>query len=85
MTTFKNEQCHLTWHGRSFHFVSYEGQRANERRNQEELPAMWYLMGPARRWPVMPCITGQTELELHRDLRAWLETQGLGHPAAPPA
>jgi hypothetical protein len=85
VTAFVNEQCRLTYHGRSFHFVSYEGQRANERKNQEEMPAMWYLMGPGRRWPVMPCIAGQPVIEVRRDLLAWLETQGLDQPPPPPA
>lgn len=81
MTTYKNEQCHLTVHGRNFHFVSYEGQRANERKNEQELPPMWYLMGPARRWPVMPFVPDQAEADLHKELRSWIKTQGLDRPA----
>ena len=80
MAAFKNDQCHLTCHGREFHFVSYEGQKANEKKHEVELPPMWYLMGPARRWPVMPCVEGQEEPELRRELRAWLEAQGLARP-----
>ena len=39
---------------------------------------MWYLMGPGRRWPVMPHVPGQTEDEVDRGLVGWLEEQGLG-------
>ncbi len=85
MPAFKPDQCHLTCHGRDFHFVSYEGQKANEKRHELELPPMWYLMGPARRWPVMPWVAGQPELELRRDLRAWLVSQGLASAVARPA
>lgn len=85
MTAFKNEQCHVVCHGRDFHFVSYEGQKANAKRNEAELPPMWYLMGPARRWPVMPWLEGQPEPEVRRELHAWLEAQGLARPVARPA
>jgi hypothetical protein len=38
---------------------------------------MWYLMGPGRRWPVMPQVVGQADEEVERGLLNWLEQQGL--------
>ena len=58
MSSYKVEQRRLSFRGRDFHFVSYEGRPANERRGEEASPPMWYLMGPAKRWPVMPQVAG---------------------------
>lgn len=77
MAQNKVEQHHVTHGGRDFHFVSYEAQPANEKRKEAAVPSMWYLMGPARRWPVMPHDPGQSELEVVRALTAWLTLQGL--------
>jgi hypothetical protein len=41
---------------------------------------MWYLMGPGRRWPVMPQVPGQPVTELEQALIAWLQEQDLGRP-----
>jgi hypothetical protein len=38
---------------------------------------MWYLMGPGKRWPVMPQVPGQPDEEIERELTAWLKAQGL--------
>lgn len=77
MSTYKVEQQHVTHAGRDFHFVSYDAQPANERKGETAVPPMWYLMGPARRWPVMPHTHGQAEGDLQRALVGWLKEQGL--------
>lgn len=77
MAQNKVEQQHVSHGGRDFHFVSYEAQPANEKRKEAAVPPMWYLMGPARRWPVMPHSPGQAENEVVRGLVAWLKEQGL--------
>ena len=78
MSSYKVEQCRVQYGGRTFHFVSYDHQPANERRGVEAVPAMWYLMGPGKRWPVMPQVAGQAAEELERALVDWLRSQGLG-------
>ncbi len=78
MSSYKVEQCRVTYQGRQFHFVSYDGQPANERRGEAAIPAMWYLMGPGKRWPVAPQLIGQSEQEIEHTLLAWLQDQGLG-------
>ena len=77
MSTYKVEQQHVQHAGRDFHFVSYDAQPANERKGETAVPPMWYLMGPARRWPVMPHTHGQAELDLQKALVGWLKEQGL--------
>ena len=77
MAQNKVEQQHVSHGGRDFHFVSYEAQPANEKRKESAVPPMWYLMGPARRWPVMPHLPGQAEADVVRGLVAWLKAQGL--------
>ena len=75
MSSYKVEQRRLNFRGRDFHFVSYEGRPANERRGEEASPPMWYLMGPAKRWPVMPQVAGQADEEIDRALLGWLTRQ----------
>ncbi|HEY8258799.1 MAG TPA: hypothetical protein VIG08_14170 [Gemmatimonadales bacterium] len=82
--SYKVEQCHVRSGGRLFHFVSYDREPGNERRGLPEMPAMWYLMGPAKRWPVMPQVVGQTQESLEAALLHWLVAQGLDHMPPPP-
>jgi hypothetical protein len=44
------------------------------------MPSMWYLMGPAKRWPVMEHDPDQPESEVKLRLLAWLGGQDLGLP-----
>ena len=81
VSTYKIEQRRVHYRGRDFHFVSYDGRPANERRGEPAEPPMWYLMGPGRRWPVMPQVAGQTDEETERGLIAWLKQQGLIKPS----
>ncbi len=78
MSGYKVEQRRVSFRGRDFHFVSYDGQAANGRRGEPALPPMWYLMGPGKRWPVMPQVVGQADDEVEHALVGWLETQGFG-------
>ena len=82
MSTFKNAQHRVITKSRTFHFVAYESIPANERRGEAAVPPMWYLMGPAKRWPVMPHVDGQTEEELDLAFRRWIEEQGLSRRRA---
>jgi hypothetical protein len=75
VSSYKVEQRRLSFRGRDFHFVSYEGRPANERRGEEASPPMWYLMGPAKRWPVMPQVLGQPDEDVDRALLGWLTRQ----------
>jgi hypothetical protein len=78
---YKVEQCRVTYRGRDFHFVSYDGQPANIRKGEVAVVAMWYLMGPGKRWPVMPQVPGQADDERERAFVTWLKEQGLDHPS----
>ena len=77
MTAYKNAQQHLVFNGRHFHFVSYDAQPANVKRGVEEIGPMWYLMGPNKRWPVMPHVLGQPDEEVVTGLKGWIKVQGL--------
>lgn len=67
------EQRRLTYRGREFHFVSYEGRPANPKRDQPATVAAWWLMSAGTRWEVMPYRAGQPEDELDRLFTEWLE------------
>jgi len=74
MGKYTVEQHRLTHRGREFHFVSYEGQVANEKRKQPAIAPAWFLMNAGRRWEVVPHLPGQNEEELQRMFTDWLET-----------
>lgn len=82
MSSYKVEQCHLRVGGRKFHFVSYDGHPANERRGEAAAVPMWYLMGPGRRWPVVPQIPGQSDDQIEQRLLAWIQSSGLDRSAS---
>jgi len=85
VSSYRSEQRRLTHRGREFHFVSYEGRPANERRGETALPPMWYLMSEGKRSPVMSQIAGQELAALDRALIAWLDEHVFEKPldAAP--
>ena len=83
LSSYKVEQFRVRYSGRDFHFVSYDGHPANERRGEPAAPPMWYLMGPGRRWPVIPQVIGQPVAEIERALVAWLRDQGVGRAGKP--
>lgn len=78
MSAFKSQQRHLEIQGRTFHFVSYEGQPANVRRNEEAQPPMWYLMVAGRRFAAFPCDATQDLEQVDRALLAWAEANAVG-------
>ena len=83
MPSYKNEQRHVLHRGRDFHFVSYEGRVANERRAEAAEPAMWYVMAAGKRQAVMPQVAGQESEELERELVRWLDENVFAGVPAP--
>jgi hypothetical protein len=77
VTTFKSEQRRIIHRGREFHFVSYEGRLASERRNEKALPPMWFLMSEGKRCPVMPIVPDQDAIELDKALIRWVDTHAF--------
>ncbi len=73
MGTYKVEQHRLMHNDREFHFVSYDARPANERRGEEELPQMWFLMNAGGRIKVMPQTLGQEVEELEQLFHNWLD------------
>jgi hypothetical protein len=68
------EQRRITHRGRTFRFVSYEGQRANAARKEPATEPAWFLVNAGYRWEVMPQQPGQEVDEVDRLLTKWLET-----------
>ena len=81
MSAFKPQQRYLTFAGRAFHFVAYEGRAENLAQNQPAQPPMWYLMLEGRRCPVTVFQGEQSEDQLDRMLTRWLQQNVLGKPA----
>ncbi len=81
MSKYAAEQRRLTYRGREFHFVSYEGQRANPKREQLATDPAWFLMNAGTRWEVMPHQPGQAREELDRLFAEWLEIHVFQSPA----
>jgi hypothetical protein len=73
MSAYKVDQRHLHHKGREFHFVSYEGAAANPKKNEVAGTATWFLMGPGKRWEVMPQDSGALAEDVDRELIAWLD------------
>jgi hypothetical protein len=73
MNTYKTQQHHLVHRGHSFHFVSYEGQPADEKRHQPEMLPSWYLMLAGKRW---------MQVELDRQFGEWLDGHVLSSAPA---
>jgi hypothetical protein len=84
MSTYKTDQQHVLHRGRDFHFVSYEGQRADAARDQGETPPTWFLMGAGKRWAVMPQTIGLTPVDLHARLVQWLDENVFTQVEVPP-
>jgi hypothetical protein len=83
MTSYKTVQEFIVHRDRRFHFVSYEGRRADVGRHQEELPACWYLMAAGKRVMVMEQVIGLEQTELHRQLTDWLDRNVFTDDGAP--
>lgn len=76
------EQRRLMYHGREFHFVSYDGLPANAKRAQAATDPAWWLMSAGTRWEVMPFQPGQAQEELDRGFTAWLDANVFRSPRA---
>lgn len=74
MAAFKTPQLRITVRQRQFHFVAYEATPGNPRRDEAPTPAMWYLMVPGRRCPVMPYQEAQEVAEVERHLTKWVRS-----------
>ncbi len=73
MHAHKTDQRRLRHRGRDFHFVSYEGQAANPKRDIAATSPAWYLMAAGKRWEVMPHDAEQTPEEVDQLLLDWLD------------
>lgn len=83
MSNYKTDQCRILHRGKEFHFVSYEGQEANEVKKVIAAPAMWYLMRAGHRHAVMPQVVGQEALERDRLLAEWLDVEVFTNMSVP--
>lgn len=74
VSAYKTQQHRLEHRGRTFHFVSYEAQVANEKHQQVAMPPTWYLMLDGKRWPVAEQAGEPPETaELERQFGVWLD------------
>jgi hypothetical protein len=75
------EQRRLNYRGREFHFVSYDGLPANEKRAQVATDPAWWLMGAGTRWEVLPYRPGQPAEELDRLFAQWIDQHVFTSPS----
>jgi hypothetical protein len=73
MSAYKTQQHHFIHRGRSFHFVSYEGQPADAKKQLTARPATWYAMLGGKRWPVAEQVAEVEPAELDRQFAQWLD------------
>jgi hypothetical protein len=73
MSRYRNEQTDVVHNGRTFHFISYEGQNANLSRGLPSTPPSWFLVNSGKRWRVMPQNPEQTPEEVSELLSEWLK------------
>ena len=78
MSAYRTQQHRLVHRGLSYHFVSYQGQPADEAKQQPEVPASWYLMLAGKRWMVGPQVEATAE-DLDRQFAAWLDAHVLNN------
>lgn len=78
MAGYQPKQRFITHRGREFHFVSYEGTRADPRRNVAATPPTWFLLSAGKRWAATPQIADQCDSDLDAELIAWLEANVFG-------
>lgn len=74
MSKPESRQVRLSHRGRQFHFVSYEGQREDLKRNRPPIAPAWFLMNAGTRWHVMPFLADQDDGDRDDALTAWLES-----------
>jgi hypothetical protein len=83
VSAYKTQQHRLLHRGQTFHFVSYEAQAADAKRQTAAMPPTWYVMLGGKRWAVIEQ-AGETELaELERRFGEWLDAHvSFAEPAA---
>ncbi len=74
VSRYNVERRHIMHRGRTFNFVSYEGQSSNAAKKQPATEPAWFLVNSGYRWEVMPQQIGLEDDELDRLLTEWLET-----------
>lgn len=84
MSHFRPDQHYLQVHGRTLHFVAYEGRPGNERQGQQAEPPTWYLMCEGSRRRVMPHEAGQPEAERNAALLKWAMANTVDPNSTPP-
>jgi hypothetical protein len=82
MSSYKTQQHRLVHRGRAFHFVSYEGQAADEKHQQPATPPSWYVMLGGKRWVVAPQVGDPSPAELDVAFAEWLESHVFGDTQA---
>jgi hypothetical protein len=73
MSAYKTQQHRLVHRGRPFHFVSYEGQAADLKRQTPAVPPTWYIMLGGKRWAVMAQAGEVEPAALESQFVQWLE------------
>ena len=73
MSSYKTQQHRLVHRGRPFHFVSYEGQAADMKRQTAAVPPTWYVMLAGKRWAVVTQAAEVEPAELERQFAVWLD------------
>ncbi len=70
---YRVEQRIITHLGRSFRFVSYDGQPVNAARKKPATEPAWFLVNAGYRLEVMPQLPGEDLDDVDRRLKEWLE------------
>jgi hypothetical protein len=73
VSAYKTQQHRLVHRGRAFHFVSYEGQPADMKKQTDAVPPSWYVMLGGKRWSVMVQAIEAEPAELDRLFGQWLD------------
>jgi hypothetical protein len=73
VSAYKTQQHRLVHRGRAFHFVSYEGQPADQKKQTDAVPPTWYIMLGGKRWSVMEQAGGSEPTDLDRAFARWLD------------
>ena len=75
--SYKIQQHRIVRGETSYHFVSYAGKPADQKKGEAATGPMWYMMRAGKRWPVMPQNVEQSDAETMRALASWLDEQGI--------
>lgn len=77
MATFQPRQRRLAIGKRQFHFVAYDATPGNPKRDEEPMPAMWFLMVEGRRCPVMLFDAEQADEAVEESLLEWARKNAM--------